>query len=284
MKSHKLILLSFADKRYAQSLLRLKCNTENFGFDNRYFWNEDNLDSDILDIIRPKLYRRGYGYWGWKPYIVKTVFDQINDGDIIFYTDAGTLWNDKGINRFQEYVEMLGQEENDILCFTQPFLEKDWTKADVFEKLNAYNEDIFLSYQLWSGTFGLKKTEKTKELIKRWLNICKTDFNLFTDKKSVLPNLYGFREHRHDQSIFSILVKQYPHIEISWKENTPITPQCKDSWQQLTAYPILSNRLKSKDKKPWKKLMEKFKLPYKYFIGRYLTYFHDFYFAGKRTY
>lgn len=39
----------------------------------------------------------------------------------------------------------------------------------------------------------------------------------FGDRCSAVPNKEGFKEHRHDQSSFSVQVKKMPHTEISWR-------------------------------------------------------------------
>lgn len=33
--------------------------------------------------------KRGYGYWIWKPYLIKKSMDSMKDGDILLYADCG---------------------------------------------------------------------------------------------------------------------------------------------------------------------------------------------------
>ena len=33
--------------------------------------------------------RRGFGYWLWKPYLIKKNMDAMEDGDILLYSDSG---------------------------------------------------------------------------------------------------------------------------------------------------------------------------------------------------
>ena len=42
-------------------------------------------------------YKRGAGLWLWKPYIIKKALSKINQGDYLFYSDAGTIY----VNRIQ---------------------------------------------------------------------------------------------------------------------------------------------------------------------------------------
>ena len=45
---------------------------------------------DLPDEINnyAKTYRRGYGYWIWKPYIVKEALSTLNENDILLYVDG----------------------------------------------------------------------------------------------------------------------------------------------------------------------------------------------------
>lgn len=159
------ILVSFADKRYKGSLEVLKDKTKDFGFDERYFLTEDDLPKEFLRSLHTKKYRRGFGYWRWKPFVVKKYLDQIDDGDILVYSDGGTYWNIKGKNRFNQYIDMLVESKNGILTFQQPFLEKDWTKGDIFDSFGLYNDvDLEMSLQLWGGHSCYRKTRSRKGL------------------------------------------------------------------------------------------------------------------------
>lgn len=53
-----------------------------------------------------------------------------------------------------------------------------------------------------------KKCALSLEIARKWLDIC-CHHNLFDDSESVSPNLNGFIAHKHDQSIFSLLLKIY---------------------------------------------------------------------------
>lgn len=50
----KRIFVSFADTRYIKSLERIKSETEQFGFDERYFLTEKDLPKDFLKDSIPK--------------------------------------------------------------------------------------------------------------------------------------------------------------------------------------------------------------------------------------
>ena len=185
-------------------------------------------------LLNPKIYRRGYAYWTWKPYLVEKVLTKLDDGDILVYSDGGNHFEYNALPRFEEYLSMMSLDKP-ILAFQQPYLEKDWTKMDVFKQVcpNSYLS-FAMTLQLWGGCFILMKSNLTIELLKAWNDIRINHIDLFTDKRSTQSNLEGFHENRHDQSIFSMLVKQLPHIEISWEEVEPLD----GNWDGFEKSPI----------------------------------------------
>ena len=84
----KLILVSFADKRYRNSLARLEQQTKDFPFDERYFLTQDNcLTKEYWRSLKPWLYRRGFGFWNWKFRVVREYMNKIAEGDKLFFSD-----------------------------------------------------------------------------------------------------------------------------------------------------------------------------------------------------
>ena len=268
----KIVFVSFADTRYQASIDRLKRQTEAFDFDERYFFSEKDLPAGFFKGFSPKIYRRGYGYWTWKPYVVRRVLETLQEGDVLVYSDGGNVWNDKGIKRFRELIGMLSQERP-ILAFQQEFLEKDWTKMDVFHRICPDGVKKYgMTLQLWGGSFILMKSPIADEFVGQWNHIRETELHLFTDQRSAIPNLNGFREARHDQSVFSLLVKQLPHIEISWDEVEPLD----GDWTGYEKFPIQAKRSKRIPK--WKRGFSFF---WRSCIGYYLVLFKNFRFMGK---
>ena len=50
--------------------------------------------------------------------------------------------------------------------------------------------------------------DKTRQLVNEWYKISSI-YHLIDDSESVSKNNPSFRQHRHDQSIFSLLTKKY---------------------------------------------------------------------------
>ena len=155
--------------------------------------------------------KRGYGYWLWKSYIVKTQLEAMNENDILVYADAGCSINLNGKNRLNEYFDLVNSSDYGILSFQLGHLEKIWTKMDLFDHLNAY--EYLETGQLIGGIFVIRKCNHSVNLVNKWYETC-CMYDLINDSPSKIKNDETFREHRHDQSVWSLLRKQQGSVII----------------------------------------------------------------------
>lgn len=266
----KLILVSFADKRYRNSLARLEKQTKDFPFDERYFLTQENcLSKEYWRSLKPWFYRRGFGFWNWKFRVVREYMNKISEGDKLFFSDAGIQWNNSqgALDRFKKAIGLLNGED-DILVYDQPTIEQEWTKGDVLDVLGVYDdEEICKSRQLFSGFFCLKKTERTCKLLDEIISLSDIDKELVTDKRSTKPNKEGFQENRHDQSLFSVMVKKLPHKTIHYSEHYELD----ENGQEIEDCPILVVRKKEKDRPMSEIIKNKLLRPWRDLLGLYFT-------------
>lgn len=271
----RLILLSFADKRYMNSLVRMEKQTKDFPFDERHFMTQDDvLSKSYWRNLKPWLYRRGYGFWAWKASIINSFLVKLDEGDVIFWSDAGLYWNytPQSLLRFNEYVQML-DDNNDIVVFDQNTIEQEWTKGDVLKALGVYNnKEICESTQLWGGFTIFRNTQRMRAFWRELEELYDLKKELITDKRSSVPNKVGFKEHRHDQSIFSVKVKQIPHVTISVDE----THVSDGNWDKLIASPVQGRRLKEQDRPKSEIFRNKLMMPWRIVL--------NFYFRQVRNY
>jgi len=232
----KIYSITFGNINYNEHLKRIEKEMDQFKIIEKKFIYTDNDLINYTDfwnkhgdfIINNQ--HKGYGYWLWKAYLIKKTMKEINDNDIIVYTDAGCEWNINGYKRFQEYINILNNSESNILSFHLEHLEKTWTKMDLINELNAY--DKLNTLQMVGGIFLIKKSEKTVAFIEEWCNLM-CNYHFLDDSPSILPNDPSFIEHRHDQSCFSLLCKKYGSIVLKDETNRYI-------WQknEYTNFPI----------------------------------------------
>ena len=152
---------------------------------------------------------RGGGYWLWKPYIINETLKRLRTGDLLFYIDSKYYFTETFTDL---YKDIFNVDNNILLWKNKPnessYFLKNWCKRDVVQKYNmedaTYNKN---AEDCWAGVMMLKKNIFTDIFVNEWLDMCCCDD--ITDRPSVGGNTNDFIDHRHDQSLLSILVHKY---------------------------------------------------------------------------
>ncbi|OON92098.1 MAG: hypothetical protein ATN32_09960, partial [Candidatus Epulonipiscium fishelsonii] len=157
---------------------------------------------------------RGGGYWLWKPYIILNALNKLDEGDYLFYCDSGAYF----INNLKYLISELEKTDQEVMCFEASSIEKMYSKKDAFILMQAKPEH-YLSNQILGGFILLKNTSFSRKLVTEWLKYAQ-DYRIITDSPNELgyTNSEIFKEHRHDQTIWSLLTKKYnikPYINPS---------------------------------------------------------------------
>ncbi|GHT52311.1 hypothetical protein AGMMS49982_12180 [Bacteroidia bacterium] len=211
-ENHQVFFVSFADTRMRKSAARLTQQAIAMNvFDEIYILDERNLSVDFLSKFKDKLRGnvRGFGYWAWKPQIILQVMERMAEGDVLLFTDMGCHLNPERRNKMLELIEKTKTASSGILAFQmRRNTEKWWTKGDLLDYFGVRKRtDITESGQVAGTFFLLRKCQAAEKMIREWMAVFENNFELIDDSLSLSPNLDGFREHRHDQSIFSLLCK-----------------------------------------------------------------------------
>jgi hypothetical protein len=195
---------------FKEACIRLVGQAESMGvFDRVKMYTDDDLKAlpDFWEKHSDFIQRnpRGYGYWLWKPYLIKKTMKNMKDGDTLMYLDCGCEIDLRKKDLMKQYFEY-SKTQNIII---EPnCLEFDWTKMDLVLKLGMLENRYLYTPQFQAGAIMFCVNDKTRKLVDEWYELgC--DYHLIDDSPSIAENLQGFQEHRHDQSIFSLLVKKY---------------------------------------------------------------------------
>lgn len=144
---------------------------------------------------------RGAGYWVWKPFVILNQI-RIIDADYLVYSDACS------ITSYDIRQLALQMAPNSFLAaFRLTHVEKVWSKQDVVEALGCDTE-CANSFQFGATVSVWKVGDPRSMQFLSWWTEAIMDPHNVTDSPSKRPNDLTFREHRHDQSLFSILVKR----------------------------------------------------------------------------
>lgn len=202
------VLINYADRKYYNSQKKNSQTGRNIGkFDKVIEYNRNILDKEFITNNKFILNNpRGAGYWLWKPYIILKTLNTLNDGDYLFYCDAGSHF----INSIDYLINFMEKIKQDILPFELNHIEKIWTKRDLFLILKCDGSRYYNSKQRVGGFQLIKKNANTLNFYREYLKIAQRPRAITNiPNKLGKPNYPGFKEHRHDQSIFSLLTKKY---------------------------------------------------------------------------
>jgi hypothetical protein len=138
--------------------------------------------------------------------------------ETICYMDAG---NEIVVNRFsiRNLRKMLDNAAiNGGLAEQLPNPEFEYTKANLLKHMNPTPEMVN-SGQVQATWFIVKVDSKNLQFASKWVELSNPDLNLWQNPTNDEKQSEKFREHRRDQSIFSILWKQ---------SNYPTKPAIRD--------------------------------------------------------
>ncbi len=253
------VFLTFADSRMDSSRARICHQARRMGSYSRIIGaKETDLDPHFQQHFARYLNSetRGFGYWCWKPQIILQALHSMNEGDVLHWVDAGCHLNPRGKWRLKEYLKMAESSRYGVLGFRNspplpPFPHDGrelpsypdihWTKGDLLDRLGVRADlDLLNQSSIGATIIMVRKCTSSVSLVKEWLSIPYEDFSLIDDSPSRSENLEGFREHRHDQSIFSLLGKLKPIDTVSvfesWypRRDDMTTPD----WPAVRNYPI----------------------------------------------
>lgn len=195
----KRVFITFGDTNYKQSLLRIKAEAEQTGlFDEVRCYTPCDLP-DSFNVYAKK-YKRGYGYWMWKPWIIKDTLNNLGPDGVVVYTDAGckvfphTDWH--------KYFRIVEKKKG--IFFIALGKNKRWCKRMVPDYFNISNGFWQRARQI-QATFMIVKQN---DVIDKWCNLAEKHPELFIDvpvdqKQKECPD---FIEHRHDQSVLTVCV------------------------------------------------------------------------------
>lgn len=167
-----------------------------------------------------KNYPKGFGLWSWKPYLVDHFLTGIPEGSSLMYLDSGSHLNLKSFEcaqKLQGYFELAkqrgifamqlrdGQFGDDFSDLT----ESAFTTKSLAKKVGLSQEHLS-SHQIESNFLIVNNSRVPRRIIREWLRFSSMRSHKFLlDPVDADDTFANFFEHRHDQAIFSALLKKY---------------------------------------------------------------------------
>lgn len=240
-----IIAVNYADKKFRRAQKLNSRTAGQWGADRVIEYGPDDIDEvfrrrnkEILDTPR------GGGYYLWKPYFYRKAYDELGEGDYLVYIDSGAVY----INKIQYLIDCMEQEETPLMIFSleRERIEKGNTKRDAFLLTGCDEARYTDTPQSIGGYFVCKKAPEVKAYLDEVLQYAQ-DIRIISDKPNVmgLPNYAEFADHRHDQSVISLMSKKYGFKRFRDPSQFGMTNRYETEVERRSTYPQIvdSHRL-----------------------------------------
>ena len=179
-----------------------------FKLDNDYIHNLPYYEHyrNVFDRVSFGFAFKAVGYY--------EMFKAMNFGDIAFFVDSNHLIQTDPTPFYMMADEHEAFVHDHIWTF---YPNKDWTRRDTFVNMGCDDPVYWNAPQMQFNISGFKKTPKTQKFVDELFRYS-TDYRvMFGENK--YPNFPSLKEHRHDQSIYSILCAKYEFPYINRTQN-----------------------------------------------------------------
>ncbi len=240
-----IIAVNYADKKFRRAQKLNSRTAGQWGADRVIEYGPDDIDEafrrrnkEILDTPR------GGGDYLWKPYFYRKAYDELGEGDYLVYIDSGAVY----INKIQYLIDCMEQEETPLMIFSleRERIEKGNTKRDAFVLTGCDEARYTDTPQSIGGYFVCKKAPEVKAYLDEVLQYAQ-DIRIISDKPNVmgLPNYAEFADHRHDQSVISLMSKKYGFKRFRDPSQFGMTNRYETEVERRSTYPQIvdSHRL-----------------------------------------
>lgn len=151
------IYINYADERFKYKQYFSSFMAKHFGkFDKVISYSPIDIDRSYYEMHKSILEcERGGGYWLWKPYIINISLGLIDEGDYLFYCDAGAFF----ISSIDYIINEMNKHQEDIAVFQLPLKETDYTNKYTLDYFN-YDESMGLN-QILGSYICIKNTQSS---------------------------------------------------------------------------------------------------------------------------
>jgi hypothetical protein len=206
------LLTSFASRNFYENQKRLKESANLNGIEKVINFKYVHLFRFSVFWKNLKIFRsrRGAGYWAWHTIVIREALRKVDENDFIIFCDAGLKFTNK-----VEFLHDL-MIENHVLFFSNGnFKNQQYTKRDTFILMDCDESKYWNGPQVMGGFHVWKKCKKTYEFLEEYEKYC-LNYQIVSDSPSTeASNFSDFIDHRHPQSIMSLLIVKYGYQVLS---------------------------------------------------------------------
>ncbi len=207
-KCGKYKIIGFADKHFKRmkNMFFFKRKIDKYEIiDEVKIYNLSHINKNFLNNNKALFSDKRIFPWIAKAYLVNKILDESDYGETI-------LWIDSDIREIKEIgisnlFNICNNSEKGLVGFHSDFwLERSFTKIDLFNHLNLTSPEYFETTQAYGNIFLFRKNDFCIKFFKKFLELCSTN-NLMDYSPSIKKESKHFIIHQNDQSILSLLYK-----------------------------------------------------------------------------
>lgn len=205
-------LVSYATPKYRHRQFLLHASARANGIvASSTSWNPEKLLTAGFGKLAPdiSLAERGSGFWSWKPFIILRALEDLADGEILLYCDAGRKYPyillDAPLDPFTSWMDEKMQDIMPGILIPWNGPMSVWTKHEAYTGTGIHDQaarqmsPIQASFSIW------RNKETTREFVREWLSWCIRRELVSDDKsKDTTAESPDFKAHRHDQSLLNL--------------------------------------------------------------------------------
>ncbi|MDE7267544.1 MAG: hypothetical protein K2N89_08775 [Lachnospiraceae bacterium] len=203
-----IIAANYADKKFRRAQKLNSKTAKQWGADRVIEYTARDIDSKFRAANKEILDNpRGGGYYLWKPYVFYRAYQEIGNDDYLIYTDAGSVY----VDSIQKLIDCMEKEQVNLMLFSlqNEMLERKYTKRDAFILTGCDEEQYAETPQSIGGYMVCKKSAEVEDFFQEVLSYAQ-DIRIISDNANTMgkDNYPGFIDHRHDQSVISLISKK----------------------------------------------------------------------------
>ena len=201
--------VTFSGSNYDETTRRIVDDAPKFGADEVRVYDDEWLTEQPFRQLNAWLWdhphKRGFGWYAWKPFIILDALSKAQDGDVVLFTDADTY----PVHDLTALFEICARD-GAMLFEASAWMNRQWCKRDCYVIL-AQDEAKYHDSKAGVARFMLfqKGPWKPYQFLIEWFTYCVNPLATTFDPSILKEELSGFREHRTEQAILTLLAHKY---------------------------------------------------------------------------
>lgn len=206
-------------RNYTREVERLFTSAKPYGFDEYQMYDDvwlrqsRHCTSESIRVINEP----SFG-WMFKPAAIAAALSTMSDGDLLMWMDS----NDILVGDPSALFSYVNSYWPGIYCHEHghtDFPNKEWTHRDMFVRMKCDEEKYWNARQVQVDFMVFRKCPFVTAFVSEWLSYASDYSTMIGEGK--YENLPEFKDHRHEQSIFTLLKVKYGihaqwHLPHSW--------------------------------------------------------------------